>query len=77
MARLCTEFEIKVMVPDWEYCNIRYQDRPNNLEDSHCDFASKYSGAYYCRLFEGMPLYSHDERIKKCEKCQKACGVNG
>ncbi|GEM_PF-3035416 len=79
MARLCTEFETKVMVPDWKYCNEHRKEEPNRIQDDHCNFVEKYSGAYYCRLFGGMSLYSHEHRVLKCEECLKACEsvING
>jgi hypothetical protein len=77
MARLCTEFDIKVMVPDWKYCNTHRKDEPNSIKNDHCDFISKYDRDYYCRLFGGVGLYSNGYRVLKCDKCLSYCKVDG
>lgn len=73
MPRLCNEFDIKVLVPDWEYCNTHRKDKPNSVTNDYCDFVSKYDGNYYCKLFGGVGLYSHDHRVLKCEQCLSKC----
>lgn len=77
IATVKVENTLSADIFNWELCN-KCKDEYGKSRDGErlCDFCEKseYGNYYYCRLFGGEALYSHDKWIKRCNKCLTQTG---